>query len=103
LRTAAGLRPKKCGAGAGWDGLRGGRGLEVCGAGADKISIPAGAGWERTTFLFLRVRGGFKFCGCGPGADKKFQPAQDSSRHRGTAASPIFTLYFVQVHFIVLL
>jgi len=25
------------------------------------------------------VRGGFKFCG--PGADKKFQPAQDSNTH----------------------
>ena len=48
MRTAAGLRPKKCGAGAGWDGLRGGCGLEVCGVGADKISIPAGAGRERT-------------------------------------------------------
>ena len=35
------------GAGAGWDGLRGGCGLEVCGcgAGAGKISpTPAGAG-----------------------------------------------------------
>ena len=42
-----GLRPKKCGAG--WDGLWGRCGLEVCGcgAGAGKISqIPAG--WERT-------------------------------------------------------
>ena len=26
FRTGAGLRPKKCGAGAGWDGLRGGCG-----------------------------------------------------------------------------
>ena len=52
---------------AGWDGLRGGCGLEVCGAGAGKISqTPAGAGR-------------FKFCGCGAGADTKFQPAQDSS------------------------
>jgi len=25
-----------------------------------------------------RARVGFKFCGCGVGADKKFQPAQDS-------------------------
>jgi len=32
------LTPKKCGAGAGWDGLRGDCGLEVCGAGAGKIS-----------------------------------------------------------------
>jgi len=48
----------RCGAGAGWDGPRGG-------AGAGKISqIPEG-------------RVGFKFCGCGAGADKKFQPAQD--------------------------
>jgi len=39
------LRSKKCGAGAGWDGLRGGCGLEVCGVGAGKISqTPAGAG-----------------------------------------------------------
>jgi len=39
-----GLRPKKCGAGAGWGGLRGGCGLEVCGAGTGKISqTPAGA------------------------------------------------------------
>ena len=46
--------------------------LEICGcgAGAGKISrIPAGVG-----------EGGFKFSGAG--ADKKFQPAQDSSRHR---------------------
>jgi len=29
---------------------------------------------------FLKfLRGGFKFCGCGAGADTKFQPAQDSS------------------------
>ena len=65
-----GLRPKKCRAGAGWDGLRGGCGLEVCGAGGSgqNFSSPAGAG-----------RGGFIFCGCGAGADKKFQPAQDSS------------------------
>ena len=40
----------------------------------------AGAGLERVRFLkFLRVRGGFKFCGCGAGADKKLQPAQDSA------------------------
>ena len=38
FRTGAGLRQKKCGAGAGWDGLRGG-----CGCG--QISqTPAGAG-----------------------------------------------------------
>jgi len=43
-----------------------------CRAGAGKISqIPAGA-----------RRSGFKFCGCGAGADKQFQPAQDSSVHR---------------------
>jgi len=51
----------RCGAGGGWDGLRGGCGLEVCGAG--KISqIPAGA--ERVSIL----RGG---------SGQKFQPAQD--------------------------
>jgi len=34
---------------------------------------------ERARFFkFLRVRGGFKICECGTGADKKFQPAQDS-------------------------
>ena len=41
----------RCAAGAGWDGLWGGCGLEVCGggAGAGKISqIPAGAGRKRT-------------------------------------------------------
>jgi len=66
--TVAGLRLKHCVAGAGLDGLRGG--LEVCGAGAGKIDqTPAGA-----------ERGGFKFSGCGTGADTKFQPAQDSGR-----------------------
>jgi len=48
----------QCGTGVGWDGLQGGCRLEVCGVGAGKISqIPAGR----------------------EGADKKFQPAQDSS------------------------
>jgi len=38
------------------------------------------AGRARAKFLkLLRVRGGFKFCGCGAGADRKFQPAQDSA------------------------
>jgi len=37
-------------------------------------------GSVRARFLkFLLGRGGFKFCGVG--ADKKFQPAQDSSAH----------------------
>jgi len=37
--------PKKCEAGAGWDDLRDGCGLEVCGVGTDKISQTyAGAG-----------------------------------------------------------
>jgi len=43
--------------GAGWDGVRGGRGLEVCGCGtgAGKISqTPADAG----RVYILRVRGG---------------------------------------------
>jgi len=35
--------------GAGWDGLWGACGLEVCGMGAGKISqIPESAGWEQT-------------------------------------------------------
>jgi len=43
FRTGAGLKLKKCGAGAGWDGLRGG--LEVCVTRASKISqTHAGAG-----------------------------------------------------------
>jgi len=46
--------------GPGWDGLRGGCKSEVCGAGAGR-------------FLKL-AQGGFKFCWCGAGADKKFQP-----------------------------
>jgi len=38
------------------------------------------AGRERERFLkFLRVRGGFEFCRCWAGADKKFQPPQDST------------------------
>ena len=45
----------------------------------------AGAGRARY-FKFLRVRGGFKFCGAG--ADKKFQPAEDST------VSPIKTDWF---------
>ena len=40
----------------------------------------AGREWAR--FLkFLRVRGEFKFCGCGAGADEKLQPTQDSSSY----------------------
>ena len=62
FRTGAGLRPKKCGAGAGWVGLRDGAGWKC-----------AGAGRVRTKFLkLLRVRGG-----CG----QKFQPAQDPNVH----------------------
>jgi len=40
-------------------------------------------GREQTRFLkFMQVRGGFKFCRCRVGADKKFQPVQDSARYR---------------------
>jgi len=42
----------------------------LCGAGA-------GAGKISQT-LAGAERGGFKFCGCGAGADTKFQPMQDS-------------------------
>jgi len=52
----------------------------VCGAGAGWKC--AGARRERAKFLkFLPVWGGFKLCGCGAGADKKFQPAQDSTAY----------------------
>jgi len=52
----------------------------VCGAG---VSWKC-AGWEWARFLkFLRVWGGFKLCGVG--ADKKFQPVQDSKTHCTTA------------------
>jgi len=51
------LRQKKCGAGTGWDGLRGGCGLEVCRC------------WQNFS----------NSCRCGAGADTKFQPVQDSS------------------------
>jgi len=38
------------------------------------------AGRVRPKFLkLLRVRGRFKLCRCGAGADTKFQPVQDSS------------------------
>jgi len=53
FRKGAGLRPKKCGAGAGWDGLRGG-----CG---QNFSNSYGC------------RAGLNFAG----ADTKFQPTQD--------------------------
>jgi len=54
--TGAGLGRKQCGASADWKGLR-----------------------ERARLLkILLAREGFKFRGCGAGADKKFQPAQDS-------------------------
>ena len=62
-----------------WDRKSAGRARigMVCGAGAGWKW--AGAGRVRAKFLkFLRVRGEFKFCGCGAAADKKFQPAQDS-------------------------
>jgi len=49
FRTGASLRPKKYWVGVGWDGLRIGCGLEVCGVGAGKISqAPAGAGRDQT-------------------------------------------------------
>ena len=40
-----------------------------------------GLGWSagRVRVGSVGVQGGFRFCGCGVGADKKFQPAQDSS------------------------
>jgi len=56
----AGLRPKTFGAGAGWDSLRGGCGLEVCGCGRSGQDFS-------------------NLCGCRAGPDKKFQPAQDSN------------------------
>ena len=52
-------------------------GLEVCGC-------------ERQQARFLKlmwVQGGFKFCGCTAGADKKFQPAQDSSAQQEISVS----------------
>jgi len=50
---------------------------------------------ERAKFIkLLRVRGGFKFCGCGVGAGKKFQPAQDSETH--TAFLKIFRVVHEQ-------
>ena len=53
-------------AGAGWDGLRGGCGLEVCGCGG-----------ERTKFLkLLRVRGEavLNFAGAGRERTQSFKP-----------------------------
>jgi len=45
-----------------------------------RVRMVCGAGRVRAKFLkLLRVWGGFKFCGCGAGADTKFQPAQDST------------------------
>ena len=42
--------------------------------------LAGAAEWVRARFLkFLQVWGGLKFCGCGVGADKKFQPTQDSN------------------------
>ena len=71
--------------GAGWDGLRGGCGLEVCGCRAGKNSqTPAGA-W----------RYGFKFCRCRAGADTKFQPVQDSIVYACCAS----VLWFCSHHF----
>ena len=53
FQIGAGLRPKKCWAGAGWNGLRGG-------------SVWVRSVRVRARFLKLvRVRGGFKFCGSG--------------------------------------
>ena len=52
----------------------------------EKVRGWRGLGWSVgrvwAKFLkLLRVRGGFKFCGCGAGVDTKFQPAKDSTRH----------------------
>ena len=64
-----------------------------------------GLGWSagrvRAKFLkLLWVRGGFKFYGCGAGADTKFQPAQDSTTYRSTPIICVFLLshsYFVKI------
>jgi len=54
-----------------WDGKSVGRdGRARCG-----IEVMRGGSGQRI-FKFLRVRGGFKICGCG--SVQKFQPAQDS-------------------------
>ena len=39
-----------------------------------------GLGWSagRVRVGSVGVQGGFRFCGCGAGADKKFPPVQDS-------------------------
>jgi len=58
--TGAGLRLKKCGAGAGWDGLWDGAGV---GCGQEQ-ACGTGAGQERARFLKF-MRGGFNFCRCG--------------------------------------
>jgi len=45
--TGSDLGRKQCGAGAGWEGLRGGCRLEVCGCGpgaGKNFQIPAGVG-----------------------------------------------------------
>ena len=79
FRTGAGLKSKKCGAGAGWDGLRG-----------------AGVGRERARFLkLIRVRGGFKFCGCKAGAGKNFNPRRTLLVVKGQSILfGTWTLYF---------
>jgi len=56
------------GVGVGWDGLRGSCGLEVFGCGAGEAR------------LLKLLRGGFKFCGCGAGADTKFNPRRTLQR-----------------------
>jgi len=55
-------------------------------------------GWEGLRegagkFLkFLRVWGGFKLCGCRAGADKKFQPAQDSITYEYISINSLCTM-----------
>jgi len=53
FRTGAGLRPKKCGAGAGWDGLLGGCGQNFsnsCGCGAGlHFAVLGGSGQKIST------------------------------------------------------
>ena len=60
-----GLRPKKCGEGAGWGGLRGGCGLEVCGCGQN-FSNSCGCG------------AGVNFVGAGRARTQNFNPRRTS-------------------------
>jgi len=71
------LRPKKCGAGAGWDDLRGGcwqNFSNSCGCGA-----------------------GLNFAGAG--ADTKFQPAQDSNVYCTSNEFPFSRMHWQRILF----